>query len=1153
MAQADPIFDPLDGPRVVLDGRIVPMVTPGDDIADGRIYIEGGRIVAVQSAKAKPPAGFSKIKPIKTGGTIFPGMIELHNHLSYNALPLWNVPKQYNNRGQWGGHPDYRKLISGPMNVLGKTDGLIQAVVRWVETKCLVAGVTTSQGVALYSNSGARRYYKGLIRNVEQTNDDDLPEASTRIGDVEAKKAEKFLAELERLEARGTKKILHLAEGVDKRANDHFRALKIDSRTWAINASLIGIHATGLKGRNFATMRSRGGSIVWSPLSNLLLYGGTTDVARAIKEGMPVSLGSDWAPSGSKNLLMELKVAKAWSDAQGIGLTDFDVVSMATRIPAGMIGWGDELGTIEAGKRADFVVIDDKDPDPCSRLIDARESSIVMVMVNGVRRYGQPRLMKGAGLLEPRRVAGVSREFHLAQGSIDPIVGGLSVAAAEERLTEVLSDLPRFALDLERGNSSTLDLASGSVDLQLGTGAVLGDEPGRWFLELEQDHESLEQLGQSQRHKLTIDGHRTGVFEATFGASKPLSELLEPIDLDPLTALEDRTFWTTMAAQRNVPSEIKAALFDRYRQRQPTFTQGLGDAGAPGDATDGAAASGDEGGAGSLSINDRRLIIEQASLLLEQAYAHLPFKRSLHAVDPIQRLRLLDYRISQESMGDQSEVDFHREMIDIFTSLRDLHTTYIVPYRYRAAVLLLPFRVEQCFEPDGNGGLREMFVASKVDRDFDGPRSFVEGVEITHWNGVPIRRAIEVLGHKQAAGNLPAAFSRALDAMTLRPMLSSVHPDEAWVEVTYAQSGRAGHPESNRLRDFRFEWEQRNAPPELRGEHITTAMGIDAQTHAVGAVRKDLYASGHWSRAAEKRGALTTPMALDKDRHLKTYMPWFFRAHLTPDGSQGYIRIFSFATPDPLAFIAEFGRLTRELPADGLIIDVRGNAGGSIEAAEGILQVLTQTPIRTQRAQFTTSPLLLDICKAHAPSKRFDDLDLGPWTTSLAQAVQTGSSYSQGFPITPDATLATVLPKDRYAGPVALIVDALCYSATDMFAAGFADHEIGVIVGTADNTGAGGANVWRHSDLLELAPPDSGLKELPSSVDMRVAVRRTTRVRSHEGEILEDLGIDIDVRHYMTQADVFEGNRDLIEAAAAQVRSASTGRRNSSSGRSVKS
>ena len=51
---------------------------------------------------------------VDTGGTLFPGLIELHNHLSYNALPLWSpVPKLFQHRGQWPGHPDYRQSSAG--------------------------------------------------------------------------------------------------------------------------------------------------------------------------------------------------------------------------------------------------------------------------------------------------------------------------------------------------------------------------------------------------------------------------------------------------------------------------------------------------------------------------------------------------------------------------------------------------------------------------------------------------------------------------------------------------------------------------------------------------------------------------------------------------------------------------------------------------------------------------------------------------------------------------------------------------------------------------------------------------------------------------------------------------------------------------------
>ena len=172
---------------------------------DAVIYIDRGSIVAVQDRAMAAPAGFDDVAPVDTGGTLFPGLIELHNHLSYNALPLWSpVPKLFQHRGQWPDHPDYRKLISGPMTVVGEyrdaqgKPALLAPLVRYVECKCLLGGVTTSQGIMLSSNAGVQRFYRGIVRNVEQTDDPDLFEAQGRIADVDAKDARAFLARLKK-------------------------------------------------------------------------------------------------------------------------------------------------------------------------------------------------------------------------------------------------------------------------------------------------------------------------------------------------------------------------------------------------------------------------------------------------------------------------------------------------------------------------------------------------------------------------------------------------------------------------------------------------------------------------------------------------------------------------------------------------------------------------------------------------------------------------------------------------------------------------------------------------------------------------------------------------------------------------------------------
>lgn len=146
-----------------------------------------------------------------------------------------------------------------------------------------------------------------------------------------------------------------------------------------------------------------------------------------------------------------------------------------------------------------------------------------------------------------------------------------------------------------------------------------------------------------------------------------------------------------------------------------------------------------------------------------------------------------------------------------------------------------------------------------------------------------------------------------------------------------------------------------------------------------------------------------------------------------------------------------------------------------------------------------------------------------------------------------------------------LVVNARSYSAADIFAAGFQDNRLGVIVGTDRRTGAGGANVVEHSELLavtrqirdrsmpggiggEEGAGALGFAELPASGDprvqrqrtgpvgMSVAIRRSLRVGENAGRPLEDLGVETDVVHRLTTRDVLENNVDLKRRAAALLR-----------------
>lgn len=524
---------------------------------------------------------------------------------------------------------------------------------------------------------------------------------------------------------------------------------------------------------------------------------------------------------------------------------------------------------------------------------------------------------------------------------------------------------------------------------------------------------------------------------------------------------------------------------------------------------------------GMLTVDDRKIIVEQALTLLERSYVHLPLKRAMHAVDPIQRLKLLQLHLDETNSSKlEPELDFHKEMINIFTSVRDLHTNYLLPEPFSGQFAFLPFLIESYKK---NGKLQ--FLVTKIANGYEKflPPTFKPGVNVIYWNGVPIERAVEINADKNAGSNLAARFARGLQFLTYRPMRTSLPPDEEWVLIGY-------RTEDGLDLEYRQEWlvsSQRIefSVPSVKSEHLFR-IGVDLTNDLVGHMKKILFAPENIIEAERRLATATSVTELvGKAEGLESVLPDILEARKISE-NVGYIRIRKFSLPDDVDtshFINEFLRLLGQLPKTGLIIDLRGNGGGSIPAAENLLQLLSPRKITPEPFQFISSPLTLEMTRRTAW--------LHAWRPSLSESVTTGSSFSRGFPITSTDEANSI--GQRYHGPVLVVTDALCYSATDLFAAGFQDHEIGPILGTDENTGAGGANVWTHSLLQELL---SGtryeLKPLPSSSDMRVAIRRNVRVGEHAETPIEDLGITPDINYKMTRRDLLEKNTDLIKKAS---------------------
>lgn len=520
---------------------------------------------------------------------------------------------------------------------------------------------------------------------------------------------------------------------------------------------------------------------------------------------------------------------------------------------------------------------------------------------------------------------------------------------------------------------------------------------------------------------------------------------------------------------------------------------------------------------GRLSIENRQLIVQQALLLLEQNYAHLPFKVARYGINPLQRLRLMQARLGRPGKP-EPEWSFHAELVDIFNSLRDLHTRYTLPRPFSDAVAYLPFLLKE-FTKDGRR--RYLVGRRRADQPETGHPTFRFGVEVTHWSGVPIARAIERFAERIPGANPEARHARAVERFTFRSLAFGPPPDEDFVSVRFID-------EHNQVQQVDMKW---NVPPIVPGPPDGTAqvmaldvpLGLDVEGARVARLRTLLFAPEFIAAEESGEPVVAGPETISVTPEFSTV---FEARRVTAGGREfGHLRIRTFVTtPSGVAgFVREFIRLLGELPQDGLVVDIRGNLGGAILAAELCLQALTARPVEPEPAQFAATLLNLRICRANE--------SLAAWLPSMEQALETGAAYSAAVPFTPQELLAEV--PQSYFGPVILVTDARCYSAADIFSAGFQDNRIGLVLGVDGNTGAGGGNIWWTANLLSSLPTaeDFPFRPLPGGADLSLVIRRVLRVGPNAGTPLEDYGVVSDERHELTRNDIMNDDVDLMVSA----------------------
>lgn len=465
---------------IVISGRIVPLsLDPAIASAEnasfrGKVWLgEGGSVEAVTRGAAKGPASFASAPVIDVGDDlVLPGLIDLHSHLAYATLPLWTEPGRtvpFMHHDSWPSSKTYAADITYPAYAF--IEASPHELLAYAEVRALIGGTTSIQG----SPPKNRPLDGWMVRNVEDETFAGSLDRNRVLSSTLTLKPEELTARAARMKA-GATFIYHCAEGqVGTIVAREFQGARTCG---CLQRGLVAIHTNAVNPGDYGAWNEPG-SIVWSPFSNLWLYGQTTDIPAAMAKGVNVCVGSDWGPSGTRNVLGELKVAELVNEKNGWGLTAFDLVKMITCNPGDALNqaWGVQAGRLQPGALADVVVVSaDKAADPFPRLLAATEASVRLVVVRGRPLYGEPALMKAAKATPMSSILIAGKKRSLVMTQPEDRSQPWDFAEVRQRMEAVRAN-PRKEIEAAKRQASASRAIDGVPRLRLALDMPLGKLP----------------------------------------------------------------------------------------------------------------------------------------------------------------------------------------------------------------------------------------------------------------------------------------------------------------------------------------------------------------------------------------------------------------------------------------------------------------------------------------------------------------------------------------------------------------------------------------------------------------------------------------------------------------------------------------------------
>ena len=523
---------------------------------------------------------------------------------------------------------------------------------------------------------------------------------------------------------------------------------------------------------------------------------------------------------------------------------------------------------------------------------------------------------------------------------------------------------------------------------------------------------------------------------------------------------------------------------------------------------------------------ERARLVDQAIVMLHGNYVFTHTHAINRSFDPVAALLQLRSQLINSDTGSNgtNNWDFFKYVTQVIAKIGDPHTAVHLPDEVSSYTGFLPFLIEGYFDRDA--GRNRYYISHVIEGAEVG--NVAVGDEVLALNGESTDQRLATIVSSVNGVFAPGLrFERRyLDQLTIIPLDVSLVVDESAQSLTLTL-GRDGKTiEHEHVYLFSKLGLERS-----RGEEEIEA----ANRRFFGDVRSELFAPRSAASRAPTKSEKLTREELDHQPHLRIE-----RISLN-DGEHSkkricYIRLYALTSGNREKFVNDVIAPieARRSEFDGVIIDVRSCRGGSIRIADQLTARCAGRAIERVKGQFRNTRLNEAYCRQRAKKIEM----YGAWADSIRTRGAEGLLYSAALPFGEKALLE---PPASAAGngdiPKLMIIDQYTASAAEVFAAGFADHGLGEVLGVQPTTaGACSHGVRLNKLLMERVNDGNYPYDRESAIGrLKLSLCRLVRSGRSAGEIIEGKGVRADVIVPLTKNDVMGDNQDLLATAITRL------------------